>query len=120
MNREVHVRICERLGVQIPGATRQPRIQAKEAPTGHRASARPYRHPDALSSFVGGVQSGTPAQVGRFGARSIFTLSRLQRPLSLGNGGRKEKRHSITRILKWHFTGDCRSQGFPRPGELWG
>src|ERR1700756_403777 len=23
MNREVHVRICERLGVQIPGATRQ-------------------------------------------------------------------------------------------------
>src|SRR6516162_7010096 len=23
MNREVHVRICERLGVQLPGATRQ-------------------------------------------------------------------------------------------------
>ena len=45
MNREVHVRICERLGVQIPGATRQPRIHAKEEPTGHRASARPYRGP---------------------------------------------------------------------------
>ena len=43
MNREVHVRICERLGVQIPGATRQPRIHAKEVPTGHRASARPYQ-----------------------------------------------------------------------------
>ena len=24
MNREVHVRICERLGVKFPGATRQP------------------------------------------------------------------------------------------------
>jgi len=43
MNREVHVRICERLGVQIPGATRQPQIHAEEEPTGHRASARPYR-----------------------------------------------------------------------------
>jgi hypothetical protein len=25
MNREVHVRICERLGVQIPGSTRRKR-----------------------------------------------------------------------------------------------
>ena len=26
MNREVHVRICESLGVKLPGATRPPRV----------------------------------------------------------------------------------------------
>src|ERR1017187_3108679 len=40
MNREIHVRICERLGVKIPGATR--RVETEwETLLGHRRPGRP-------------------------------------------------------------------------------
>ena len=47
MNREVHVRICERLGVQFPGPTRQEETELSQTGLRRRGESRANRHREA-------------------------------------------------------------------------
>ena len=50
MNREVHVRICERLGVKFPGATRRQRATAVPTATPSFAPSKRQKPGESLRS----------------------------------------------------------------------
>ena len=88
MNREVHVRICERLGVQFPGPTRHLRRFK-------RASAI-----SAVRSIPDELQSRSTAKNGRARTAALLSLPNLRHRLS--RIAILEQRGALRRSTDWH------------------